>query len=279
MAGGERARSRSRGSSTTSGRDAPRRRSAARSHALGVRDAFGVIGSGNFVVTQALHAAGARFHHARHEGGAICMADGYARVSGRVGVCSVHQGPGFTNMLTGLTEAAKSRTPLLVLAGDTPAAAVRSNFRVDQAGVAATLGAVAGAHPLARRARWPTRRGRCGARRSSGGRSCSTCRSTCRRAPPRRTGRRPRAAPPPEPAPPPPAAVERVAELVAARRRPLILAGRGAVLAGARAAAGGARRRDRRRARHLGHGPRAVRRHRRGRSASPAASPRRSRRG
>ena len=39
--------------------------------ALGVRDAFGVLGSGNFVATQALHAAGASFHHARHEGGAI----------------------------------------------------------------------------------------------------------------------------------------------------------------------------------------------------------------
>ena len=38
---------------------------------LGVRDAFGVLGSGNFLATQALHAAGAAFHHARHEGGAI----------------------------------------------------------------------------------------------------------------------------------------------------------------------------------------------------------------
>src|SRR3954453_21432158 len=75
--------------------------------ALGVRDAFGVLGSGNFIASQALHAAGAAFHHARHENGAICMADGYARVSGRVGVCSVHQGPGFTNAMTGLTEAAK----------------------------------------------------------------------------------------------------------------------------------------------------------------------------
>ena len=110
--------------------------------ALGVRDAFGVLGSGNFVATQALHAAGAAFHHARHEGGAISMADGYARVSGRVGVCSVHQGPGFTNMLTGLTEAAKSRTPLLVLAGEAPRAAIRSNFRIDQPAIAATLGAV-----------------------------------------------------------------------------------------------------------------------------------------
>jgi len=69
--------------------------------ATGLTDAFGVLGSGNLIVTNALCAGGARFHHARHEGGAICMADGYARVSGRVGVCSVHQGPGLTNLMTG----------------------------------------------------------------------------------------------------------------------------------------------------------------------------------
>src|SRR4051794_31977558 len=108
---------------------------------LGVRDAFGVLGSGNFLATQALHATGAAFHHARHENGAICMADGYARVSGRVGVCSVHQGPGFTNAMTGLTEAAKARTPLLLIAGEAPAAALRSNFRLDQAALARTVGA------------------------------------------------------------------------------------------------------------------------------------------
>ena len=110
---------------------------------LGVRDAFGVLGSGNFVTTLAMHASGVAFHHARHEGGAICMADGYARVSGRVGVCSVHQGPGFTNTMTGLTEAAKARTPLLLIAGEAPAAALRSNFRLDQAGLAETVGALA----------------------------------------------------------------------------------------------------------------------------------------
>src|SRR4051812_47052474 len=107
---------------------------------LGVRDAFGVLGSGNYIAPLTAHAAGVAFHHARHEGGAICMADGYARVSGRVGVCSVHQGPGFTNVMTGLTEAAKSRTPLLLLAGEAPAAALRSNFRVDQAALATTVG-------------------------------------------------------------------------------------------------------------------------------------------
>ena len=81
--------------------------------AQGVKDAFGVLGSGNLVVTNALCRHGAQFHHARHEMSAVCMADGYARVTGRVGVVSVHQGPGLTNTMTGLAEAAKSRTPLL----------------------------------------------------------------------------------------------------------------------------------------------------------------------
>jgi len=110
---------------------------------MGVSDAFGVIGSGNLVVTNALTRGGARFHHARHESGAVCMADGYARVTGRIGVCSVHQGPGLTNTLTGLTEAAKSRTPLLVLAGETPAAALTSNFRIDQHDLVESVGAIA----------------------------------------------------------------------------------------------------------------------------------------
>ena len=111
--------------------------------AQGVRDAFGVLGSGNLVVTNALVRGGARFHPARHEGGAICMADGYARVTGRVGVCSVHQGPGLTNTMTGLAEAAKSRTPVLVLAGETPAAALTSNFRIDQHELVESVGAIA----------------------------------------------------------------------------------------------------------------------------------------
>ena len=73
----------------------------------------------------------------------ICMADGYGRVSGRLAACSVHQGPGLTNAVTGLTEAAKSRTPLIVLAADMPSAAMRSNFRIDQVGLVEAVGATA----------------------------------------------------------------------------------------------------------------------------------------
>ena len=109
--------------------------------ALGADTVFGVVGSGNFHVTNALVANGARFVAARHENGAACMADGWARLAGRPGIVSVHQGPGLTNAVTGITEAAKSRTPMVVLAADVASAAVRSNFRIDVASLAAAVGA------------------------------------------------------------------------------------------------------------------------------------------
>ncbi|HUN32073.1 MAG TPA: thiamine pyrophosphate-binding protein [Trebonia sp.] len=110
---------------------------------LGVGHAFGVVGSGNFQVTSALRAAGVPFTAARHEGGAACMADGYSRLAARPAVLSVHQGCGLTNAMTGIAEAAKSRTPMIVLAADTAGAAVNSNFRVDQDALAVSVGAVA----------------------------------------------------------------------------------------------------------------------------------------
>ena len=109
---------------------------------LGADTVFGVVGSGNFHVTNGLIARGATFVAARHEGGAASMADGWARTAGKTGLLSVHQGPGLTNALTGITEAAKSRTPLLVLAADVAGAAVRSNFRIDVAAIAGAVGAV-----------------------------------------------------------------------------------------------------------------------------------------
>ena len=107
--------------------------------AHGVDHVFGIVGSGNFHVINALIAAGARFFAAAHEGGAASMADGYARVSGRLTALSVHQGPGVTNALTGIVEAAKSRTPLVVLAPE--ATNPRSNFFIDLPGLAAAIGA------------------------------------------------------------------------------------------------------------------------------------------
>lgn len=108
--------------------------------ASGVDHVFGVVGSGNFHVTVAMIDAGARFVAARHEGGAATMADGYARTAGVPAALTVHQGCGLTNALTGIAEAAKSRTPLVVLAPE--AVTLTSNFHVDQEAIAYAVGAV-----------------------------------------------------------------------------------------------------------------------------------------
>lgn len=108
---------------------------------LGVGHAFGVVGSGNFDVTNALTARGVPFLAARHEGGAASMADGYGRLSARPGVLSVHQGCGLTNAVTGIGEAAKSRTPMLVLAADVAASSRLSNFRIDADALVESVGA------------------------------------------------------------------------------------------------------------------------------------------
>ncbi|MDQ0912830.1 acetolactate synthase-1/2/3 large subunit [Streptomyces canus] len=109
-------------------------------YAAGIEQVFGVVGSGNFHLTNAMVAAGARFVAARHEGGAATMADAYARVSGTVAAVSVHQGPGLTNAMTGIAEAAKSRTPLVVVAAEVTRPT--SNFHVDQEALGTAVGAV-----------------------------------------------------------------------------------------------------------------------------------------
>lgn len=109
--------------------------------AEGLRRLFGVVGSGNFAVTTHLTALGVDYVAARHEAGATVMADVHARSTGQVTAVSVHQGCGYSNALTGIAEAAKSHTPLLVLAAETPAAQPGSNFAIDQEALARAVGA------------------------------------------------------------------------------------------------------------------------------------------
>ena len=201
---------------------------------LGVDTVFGLAGSGNFAVTNALVEGGARFHSSRHEGGAVAMADGWSRTTGRPGVVSAHQGPGVTNTLTALAEASKARTPLVVLAGDTPARALRSNFRVDQHGLVRAVGAqpelVYGAESAAADAARALRRAELERR------PVVLMLPIDVQPQPAEPG----AAPDPRPLPPQPApdaeAAVRAARVLAAAERPLVIAGRGAVLAGAREA-------------------------------------------
>ncbi|MEU1516475.1 thiamine pyrophosphate-binding protein [Streptomyces sp. NPDC005811] len=198
--------------------------------AAGIDQVFGVVGSGNFHLTNAMTAAGARFVAARHEGGAATMADAYTRVAGTVAALSVHQGPGLTNALTGITEAAKSRTPLLILAAEVTEP--RSNFHIDQDALMRAVGAV----PL---------------RITSAGEAVAQALEALRYAlHERRTvllnlplavqalevpGDLPRAVPPParEPVEPAQADVDALAGLLAQARRPVFVAGRGARATGA----------------------------------------------
>ena len=200
--------------------------------AQGVKDAFGVLGSGNLVVTNALVRHGAHFHHARHENSALCMADGYARVTGAVGVCSVHQGPGLTNTMTGLAEAAKSRTPVLVLAGETPAAALTSNFRIDQHDLVESVGAIADRVHSAKTAADDAVRAY---QRAVTERRPVVLMLPIDIQPQPAVQTEPSRGPLPELSPSAPSAeaIKNAADLIIQAQRPAIIAGRGAVLAGA----------------------------------------------
>jgi acetolactate synthase I/II/III large subunit len=86
--------------------------------AEGLDHLFAVMGDANQDMIVSLgDKHGVKFVHAHHEQSAVGMADGYARFSGKPGLASVTQGPGYTNATTSLVAARLHRTPLLLLAG------------------------------------------------------------------------------------------------------------------------------------------------------------------
>jgi acetolactate synthase-1/2/3 large subunit len=207
--------------------------------AEGTEVVFGVLGDGNLHwVPRLVERHGVRYVAVRHEAGAVAMADGYARATGRPGVCTVTQGPGLTQTATPLTESRRGRTPVVLIAGDT----LRGfhdhaqDIAQEQYGLA-TAGAYRGVgHPgtLAKDVAECFRHARLGhgpivlsvpldAQTAPVAEGWSYAPSTRGLAPAQR------AAPDPE-------RVAAVAALLAAAERPVLLAGRGAVHAGAREA-------------------------------------------
>lgn len=201
---------------------------------LGHRTLFGLLGSGNFKLADHFvrHCDG-RYIWLRHEAATVAAADAYAQVTHGLGVATVHQGPGFTNTLTALTQAIKERTPLLLLAADT-ARGRRVNQAVDEAAVAHALGAAVeqvhgGATAAADIARAAQRAQReripvvvplpIDLQEELGERASGE---------PAEALNVPRSRPAP-------ADVAAVADLIERSNRPVVLAGRGAVLADARA--------------------------------------------
>lgn len=79
---------------------------------------FGLVGEGNSHLVDRLHEATVEYRYARHEQVAVMMADGYARTTGEVGVCTLTHGPGLTNGVTGLAAADRDNVPVVVIVGD-----------------------------------------------------------------------------------------------------------------------------------------------------------------
>jgi 5-guanidino-2-oxopentanoate decarboxylase len=89
--------------------------------AYGVDTVFGMAGTMTLELYRGIAATGIRHVQCRNEQGASFMADGYARVTGRPGVCTVIGGPGVTNAATGIAQAYSDSQPLLILSGASPA--------------------------------------------------------------------------------------------------------------------------------------------------------------
>ena len=87
--------------------------------AQGVKDVFGIVGSAYMDALDLFELAGIRFISVAHEQGAGHMADGYARVSGRHGVCIAQNGPGVTNFVTAIAAAYWAHSPVVVVTPET----------------------------------------------------------------------------------------------------------------------------------------------------------------
>jgi len=85
---------------------------------------FGLPGGAVLPLYDALYSAGIRHLLVRHEQAAAFAADGYARVTGKPGVCLGTSGPGATNLITGLTSAMMDSIPVVALTGQVPLALI-----------------------------------------------------------------------------------------------------------------------------------------------------------
>ncbi|GBC75166.1 Acetolactate synthase large subunit [archaeon HR06] len=81
---------------------------------------FGIPGGANLPIYDALYDSGIRHILARHEQSAAHMADGYARVLRRAGVCMATSGPGATNLVTGIATAYMDSIPMVAITGQVP---------------------------------------------------------------------------------------------------------------------------------------------------------------
>ena len=110
--------------------------------AEGVEVLYALMGDANmYWAAKMADEYGVQVVHARHEHCACAMADGYARATGKVGVASTTCGPGFTQVMTALTIAARGNVPMVVFAGDSPIGSAWYLQQIDMAPLALACGA------------------------------------------------------------------------------------------------------------------------------------------
>ena len=107
--------------------------------AEGVGCVYGIPGAQENELWDEFKSRGVPYLLAAHEYGAACMADGYARVTGRPGVLCVVPGPGVTNALTGLGEALLDSSPVVALVGDVASGEKARPFQVHSLDTVALL--------------------------------------------------------------------------------------------------------------------------------------------
>ncbi|MHB1526111.1 MAG: biosynthetic-type acetolactate synthase large subunit [Candidatus Dormibacteria bacterium] len=205
----------------------------------GVDTIFGIPGGANLPIYQYLPAFPIRHVLVRHEQGAAHMADGYARASGRVGVCLATSGPGALNLITGLATAHFDSVPVVAITGQVATATIGTDAFQESDVIGSCLSVTKHSYQV-RDARdlsavvaeafHVARTGRPGAvlidiPKDVQQQPVSVARGSTGRYRVHRA-----------PAPPPPELVARAAAHLAAAERPVILAGRGVAVAGAQGA-------------------------------------------
>lgn len=207
--------------------------------AEGVDTLFTLMGDANMYWSTAMaQLPGMRVIHVRHEHCACSMAEGYTRATGKVGVASTTCGPGFTQIMTALTMAARANIPMVVFAGDSPIAAAWYLQDIDMAPLALATGAhyipirhidrlldnVREAFHVAQLQRRPV--------------VLSVPMDMQKQAWPHLTDYTPSAdlVPAPQRPIPDPVIVDRVCDMIAEAEKPIIVGGRGATASGARKA-------------------------------------------
>ncbi|HVD03574.1 MAG TPA: biosynthetic-type acetolactate synthase large subunit [Candidatus Dormibacteraeota bacterium] len=105
----------------------------------GVEVIFGLPGGANLPIYQHLPNSPIRHVLVRHEQGAAHMADGYARTSGRVGVCLATSGPGALNLITGLATAHFDSVPVVAITGQVATATIGTDAFQESDVIGSTL--------------------------------------------------------------------------------------------------------------------------------------------